>query len=190
MGNEGGEEYMDWAGDILGALASAASGGLFGLLGSLIGVGAKWLQERQRQAWERAKWDHEDKMLRLQMDARAAETEQELAIVSQQGSWAGMTASQQADATASGNVHTWVNDVRSLFRPALTVGLVVLCYVVFRDLMNALANRDSLLGAILVEAEVKDLIRYMVYSVFFAGSTSVVWWYGDRAMTPPVLRSK
>ena len=190
MVDEGGEEHMDWAGDIIGALASAASGGLFGLLGSLIGVGAKWLQERQRQSWERAKWDHEDAMLRLQMEARAAETEQELAIVSQQGSWAGMTASQQADAAVSANVHTWVNDIRSLFRPALTIGLVVLCYVVFRDLMGALASHDSLLGAILAEAEVKDLIRYMVYSVFFAGSTSVVWWYGDRAMTPPAWRGR
>ena len=181
---------MDWAGDIVGALASAASGGLFGLLGSLIGVGAKWLQERQRQAWERAKWDHEDTMLRLQMEARAAETEQELVIVSQQGSWASMEASHQADVAVSANVHAWVNDVRSLFRPALTIGLVVLCYVVFHDLMNALANRDSLLGAILAEAEVKDLVRYMVYSVFFAGSTSVVWWYGDRAMTPPAGRAR
>jgi transposase len=86
--------------------------------------------------------------------ARAAETEQELAIVSQQGPRAGMTASLQTDAAISGNVRTWVNDVRSLFRPTLTVGLVALCYVVFHDLMNALANRDSLLAPILAPGDV------------------------------------
>ena len=40
---------MDFLGDLLGGAASVASGGLFGLFGSLIGVGAKYFQEKQRQ---------------------------------------------------------------------------------------------------------------------------------------------
>lgn len=188
---------MEWLGDLLGGAASIASGGLFGLLGSLVGVGAKWLQERQRQAWERQrqawerqKWDHETRMLELQMQARAAETEQELAIVSQQGAWDGLGASQRADAGLTGSVHTWVNDVRALFRPVLTTGLVVLVYLLFRDLLAALGDGGSILGAVLAEAEVKDVIRYIVFSMVFAASTAIVWWFGDRAFAPPGMKSR
>lgn len=181
---------MEWFGDLLGGVASVASGGLFGLLGSVVGVGAKWLQEKQRQAWEEKKWGHETRMLELQMQARAAETEQELAIVSQEGAWNGLAASQRADTALSVNVHTWVNDVRALFRPFLTAGLVVLVYVMFRDLLDGLGTDQSILGAVLTEAEVKDVLRYVVYSMAFAASTAVTWWFGDRAFTPPAMRGR
>ena len=119
------------------------------------------------------------------MQARAAETEQELAIVSQQGAWDGLAASQRADAAISANVHAWVNDVRALFRPVLTAGLVALVYVMFRDLLGGLGTERSILGAVLAEAEVQEVLRYVIYSMVFAASTAVVWWFGDRAFTPP-----
>ncbi len=181
---------MEFLGDLLGGVASVASGGIFGLLGSIVGVGAKWLQERQRQAWEEKKWGHETRMLELQMQARAAETEQELAIVSQQGAWDGLGASQRADAKLTGSVHTWVNDVRALFRPVLTAGLVALVYVMFRDLLDGLGTDQSILGAVLTEAEVKEVLRYVVYSMAFAASTAVTWWFGDRAFAPPSMKGR
>jgi len=185
-----GEKDMEWLDGLINIGASVASGGLFGLVGSLIGVGAKWLQERQRQAWEAKKWDHETTMLRLQMDAHAQETEQELAIVSQRGAWEGLAASQQADAAISANVHTWVNDVRALFRPVLTTGLVVLVYMIFRDLLAALGAERSMLGAVLAESEVQEILRYVIYSVAFSASTAVVWWFGDRAFAPPSMKGR
>ena len=181
---------MEWLGDLLGGVASVASGGLFGLLGSVVGVGAKWLQEKQRQAWGEKKWGQETRMLELQMQARAAETEQELAIVSQEGAWNGLAASQRADTALSANVHTWVNDVRALFRPFLTAGLVVLVYIMFRDLLDGLGTDQSILGAVLTEAEVKDVLRYVVYSMAFAASTAITWWFDDRAFTPPAMRGR
>lgn len=174
---------MDFLSNLLGIGASVASGGLFGLLGSVVGVAAKWFQEKQRQAWEAKKWEHEDKLLELQMKAKAQETEQELAIVSQTGAWEGLTTSIRAD-TAVKNVHVWVNDLRALFRPVLTILLAVGAYFVFRQIVT------GKLSEWIDAHDVADLIKYMVYTVFFTASTAVVWWFGDRALTPPTMKNR
>ncbi len=180
---------MDFLGDIAGALGgvftSAASGGLFGLLGAGVGAVAQYFQRRQEQAFKKEEWAHESHLLELNMRARAAETEQELAIVSQQGAWNGLGESLKADAAAGRNAPSWVNAVRSLFRPVLTSGLLVLVYLVWRDLLAGLDAERSLLSAVLSEAEVKELLRYIVFSLVFAASTAVVWWFGDRSLVPP-----
>ena len=96
---------MGFLAEIFGIGASVASGGLFGLLGSIVGAGSKYLQEKQRQAWQRQKWAYETELLKLQMEAKALETERELAIVSQQGAWDGLTWSTDAEMSVR-NVHT------------------------------------------------------------------------------------
>lgn len=123
-------------------------------------------------------WDHETKLLKLQMKARAAETEQELAIVSQRGAWDGLGTSIEHDAAIK-TVHRWVNDCRALFRPVLTVLLAIGAGWVFSKVVG------GELVEWLKEAEIADIIRYMIHTVFFTASTAVVWWFGDRAITPP-----
>ena len=158
---------MEWLNDLLGVGASVASGGVFGLLGSVVGVFAKSYQEKQRQEWEQKKWDQEVKMQELQLRANAEETEQEIVLANTAGSWQGLSTSISAAAN-TGDTHMWVNDAKSLFRPILTVILWILAYLVFKDL-----SKDEALA------------QYMVYSVFFSASTATVWWFGDRALTPP-----
>ena len=48
---------------------------------------------------------------------------------------------------------------------------------------------DSLISSVLGPEAVGELLRYIVYSVVFAWSTAVLWWFGDRAMTPPGFRN-
>ena len=93
---KGGMANMN-IGDVLGTVLSAGTGGVFGLLGSVVGAWAKYKQEKQRQAWEVKKWEHETRLLELQMQAKAQETEQELAIVSQAGSWEGLSRSIESE---------------------------------------------------------------------------------------------
>ena len=40
------------------------------------------------------------------------------------------------------------------------------------------------------EAEIKDLLRYMIYSLFFATTTAITWWFGDRAFAPPGMKNR
>ena len=170
-------------GTILGGVASVASGGIFGVIGSIIGVGAKYLQERQRQKWEEKKWSHEVELQKLNMQARAEETEQELAIVSQQGSWAGLSESIRADASVQ-NTHVWVNDARALFRLVLTTLLWVLAAIVFFKVIG------GTLKDWIDKQATADLVKYMVYTVFFCASSATMWWFGDRALTPPGMKNR
>ena len=117
------------------------------------------------------------------MQKGSADTENELAIVAQSGSWSGLTESHRSD-QAIGAVHMFVNDVRALFRPFLTVALWVLAAWIFNEIV---------IGALtdwLRHAEIEDIIRYMVYTVFFCASSATMWWFGDRALSPPGMKNK
>lgn len=56
--------------DVIGLAASAAGGGLFGMLGTAIGRVAGYFERRQEQTQERARWGHEVQLLELQMKAQ------------------------------------------------------------------------------------------------------------------------
>jgi hypothetical protein len=175
-------------GAIVDLIGAAAGGGIFGLIGSIFGWWATRDAIAQERAFEKDKWSYEQENMRLQMAARAAETEQELAIVSQEGSWTGLETSVQHDEAAGARASGWVNDVRSLFRPVLTLTLQGLqAWVIWLiasanvAMIEILAN-PSTPGA--------DILRYAVYSLVFAAQTSVVWWFGDRALTPPKLKNR
>lgn len=177
-------------GDLVGFGASVASGGILGVVGSVVGGVFKWLNAKEEKKERDAQRAHEVSLQQLQMQARREETEQELELVEQEGSWSGLSESIRSDSIAAANSHKWVNDVRSLYRPFLTTGLIVLLYIMFRDLMAALQDQNSYLGALFSEAEVHEIIKYVIYSVAFAATTSIVWWFGDRAVTPPAMKGR
>jgi len=148
---------------ILGTTASAASGGLFGLLGNVATKVLGIFEAKQAFTEKTAEWAHEIDLQKLQMQAKTAETEQEIQIASSQGSWSGLDDSLKAEGSI-GASYPWVNAVRALVRPALTTGLCgFLCAAFF-----ALAPGD------IDRAYVAD-------SLVFAAVTSIVWWFGDRA---------
>lgn len=147
---------MEW-------LAGVAGGGLFGLLGTVAGRVAEYFERRQSFAQKKDEWEHELRLLELQMKARAAETEQEMALAESAGSWGGLAESLKAEARI-GATYPWVNAVRALVRPALTLGLM------------------GFLGAAVLFMAPGDIDRaFVVESLVFAAVTAIVWWFGDRA---------
>ena len=150
-------------GSVLGVGASALSGGLFGLLGNVASKVIGIYEAKPVFAQKKEEWTHEERLLDMQVKAKAAETEQELAVTASSGSWSGLGESLKAE-TAIGATYPWVNAVRALVRPALTLGLgTFLCAAFF-----AMAPGD------IDRASVAD-------SLLFAAVTSMVWWFGDRA---------
>ncbi|MEC7291127.1 MAG: hypothetical protein VXW22_13640, partial [Pseudomonadota bacterium] len=99
--------------DIIGVAASAAGGGLFGLVGTTFGRIVTYFERRQTIAHEERRWAHETDLLKLQQTAAAQETEAELAITQAEGSWAGLEASLAA-AAAIAPSFKWVNAVRAM----------------------------------------------------------------------------
>ena len=149
--------------DLGSLISSGLSGGLFGLLGNVAGKVIGIFEAREVFAQKKEEWGHEERLLDMQMKAKAAETEQELAVTASSGSWSGLGDSLKAE-TAIGVSYPWVNAVRALVRPCLTVGLGgFLCAAFF-----ALGPSDAARGAI------SD-------SLVFAAVTAIVWWFGDRA---------
>ena len=110
--------------------------------------------------------------------SRSAETEQELLIVQEKAASRARAQSYNLQIT-SGPVSRWVNDIRSLFRPALTLFL----WVVVGVLMWMLLGGG--LSGIIDAQDAIALVDYAIRSAIFAASAATVWWFGDRAMQPP-----
>ena len=180
---------MEWA-DLLGTAASAASGGIFGFVGSIFGGVSKYFQRKQELAFEREKWDREERMFKLTLDAKQQDAENELAIIAQDGSWKGLVASQQSAAQEAPS-YLWVNALKSLFRPALTTTLLGCTMVLFFALLGEFTNpvADSLTSLFTLD-EAREMLKYIVNSVVFTSCTAVIWWFGDRAFAPPGMKNR
>lgn len=150
--------------DILGLTASAASGGLFGLLGTVLGRISGYVERRQALHHERAKWGHEVELLKLQQAAARQETEAELSLEETRGSWRGLEASMRADAEMATS-YRWVSAVRGLTRPALTLILWLIAALIW-------------FGA---DADGRSSI---IETATFAATAATLWWFGDRGPRP------
>lgn len=146
---------------VIGLGLDAAAGGVFGLIGTAIGRVAGFFERRQTFKQAQARWTHELELHKLQMQARLQETEMELALAAQKGSWQGLQASIDAEARI-GKASLWVINVLRLVRPVLTLLLWVITGWIFSVTQN---------GSI-VEAAV------------FAATAATLWWFGDRAPKP------
>ncbi|MEM1035772.1 MAG: hypothetical protein AAGI14_03315 [Pseudomonadota bacterium] len=146
--------------DIAGLAASAAGGGLFGLVGTALGRLAGFFEKRQQLAHEKARWQHEVQLIELQQKAARAETEAELALADVTGSWQGLDASMKAEAEIRAS-YKWVDAVRGITRPALTLILWLIAACIW-------------LGAGLAEREA------ITETATFAATAATLWWFGDR----------
>jgi hypothetical protein len=169
---------MDWLSDILGAVGSAASGGVFGAVGAFGSSIVKYFQRKQEQKFEKDEWTHEKDMFKLQMEA-----------TSQKGSWDGLIQSYKAEAKQIDS-YRWVNACKSLYRPLLTTGLVIVTYMMFIDILKGLSGQDVALAKIFTGNELKEILRYIVYSLVFSTATAVAWWFCERALSPPGMKNR
>ncbi|WP_370173034.1 MULTISPECIES: hypothetical protein [Hyphomonas] len=146
--------------ELIGLAASAAGGGVFGLLGTVIGRAAGYFEQRQTQAHERARWQHEAHLAGLELQARREESEAAERLAETSGRWQGLAASMQAEASI-GESYAWVNAVRALTRPVLTLLLWLITWLVF------LASPET------EQAKI-------VETATFAATAATLWWFGDR----------
>ena len=151
--------------NLLGLGLDAVAGGAFGILGTALGRVAGFFERKQAFAQEQARWSHEYKLHELNLQARSQETEMELALAAESGSWRGLETSIQAEA-ALGKASQWVINILRLVRPGLTLLLWVITAGIF------CVTQESAI----VEAAV------------FAATAATLWWFGDRAPKPPLRR--
>lgn len=153
--------------DILTLGLDAAAGGVFGLIGTALGRVSGIFERRAENAQEKARWEHEYRLHELNMTAREQESRIELELGNQIGSWNGLTASLQADATI-GRASKWVINVLRLVRPSLTFLLWLITAGIFVQTQN----------------------QAIVEAAVFAATAATLWWFGDRAPRPSSISSK
>lgn len=149
--------------DMSALTATAVSGGVFGMLGSVAGRVAGYFEKRQSYRQEEKRWAHESALLELQMKAKAAETEQEVLLANTSGGWDGLKASLDAEGRI-GESYKWVHAVRALTRPVLTLLLWVMTALVFFASSN------------------EALTTRIADTITFAATAATLWWFGDRAL--------
>lgn len=147
--------------DLLNLGLNAASGGIFGIAGTILGRVAGYFEQKQYMKHEIARWGHEYKLHELNMRARAQETELELDILQEQGSWQGLAASIEADGK-NGSASQWVINILRLVRPCLTFLLWLITGWIYYLEPSA----------------------GMTEAVTFAATAATLWWFGDRAPKP------
>ncbi len=146
---------------ILSFGVDAAAGGLFGIFGTALGRVAGYFERKQTFHQEEKRWGHELKLHELQMKAKKQETELELAIEAQKGSWKGLEASLAADANI-GIASKWVINTLRLVRPTITLLLWCITAWIFSR------TQDGNIAS----------------SAVFAATAATLWWFGDRAPKP------
>jgi hypothetical protein len=142
---------MNWT-DILG---NVASGGLLGLLGTGVNFALGYFQRKQEHA-------QRIESLRLEGELHAAKTAGDVAVAREQGAANAFVASQQAEANI-GRSYKWVEAVRALTRPGLTLLLVLLAAV--------------------LRYSADDATRaYIDQNIIVTAVAAVTWWFGQRQL--------
>lgn len=152
--------------DMIGLAASAAGGGIFGLVGTALGRAGAYLERRQQYAQERARWEHELRVAERRHAAEAEARAADLAKVETSGRWSGLSESISADASIAPS-YRWVDAIRGLTRPLLTLMLWAIAFAIF------VTAPDAGRAAITETAT-------------FAATAATLWWFGDRG---PAARS-
>jgi hypothetical protein len=142
---------MNWT-DILG---NVASGGLLGLLGTGVNFALGYFQRKQEHA-------QRIESLRLEGELNAAKTAGDVAVAREQGAAGAFVASQQAEANI-GRSYKWVEAVRALTRPGLTVMLVILAAVLRYSADEATRS-------------------YIDQNIVVTAVAAVTWWFGQRQL--------
>lgn len=165
--------------NLLGAGASVAGGGLFGFAGSVVSSIVKGKSQK-------AEREHQLKVQETQLKAAQDGSLQRLTEANQAMSAAGLVASIQSDTTTP-NIPSWAVGAKAVYRLFLTTMLVCVSTYIFHMLLGALEG-DNVLADAFPREQLLAMIRYTVYSLIFSTATAIVWWFGDRALTPPALK--
>ena len=143
-------------------LLNSLTGGLTGIIGSLIGKAFSFLDAWQEEKKADSEHGRTIELLELQNKIGAEETEREMAVTDAKYAADQRVAAYHHDASV-GISSTWVVDCLRLVRPALTLLLILMVGYLYTQSVEA--------GRATIEA-----------SVIYMSSSSVLWWFGDRAL--------
>ena len=162
---------------VLGVL----SGGATGLIGTVISGGMKFFENKQKHAHELAVMELE--MQQMDKEAEIAKDIKELDMEGKDrtAAWAALEASyKESTARMSSGDHpalVWVDVIRGLMRPAITLGLLLMIGIIYFTKASELAGPDG-----------TPMTVFIIQTVLYVGTTAVLWWFGTRNLSPSPRR--
>lgn len=157
---------------ILGVL----SGGVTGLIGTVISGGMKFFENRQKHGHELAIMEME--MQQMDKEAEIARDIKELDMEGKDrtAAWHALEASyKESTSRMSTGDSAWlvmVDVVRGLMRPVITLGLLVLMAVIYFTTAAELAGPNG-----------TPMTVSIIQTVLYVGTTAVLWWFGTRNLS-------
>ena len=149
---------------ILDALTTIASGGVLGMIGSMLGKGFGLIDKIQESKARQQAWEHERAMLEL-----TQKYQRELADQAQQSAQktadAKLRIASYSQDSAMGQGSVWVINLLRLVRPVLTLGLVGLTAMIWYDTSNH---------------ELLTIHQDIASTIVFCTTAALSWWFGDR----------
>ena len=146
-------------------LGSVLTGGMTGILGSVIGKAFNFVDMWAEEKKARGEHERTMEMHRLQAELKADELENERMIVEEQSAGAARVAAygmmQGVEVP-----YPWVAAILRLIRPILTIMLVAIVWYIYAT-SNDFSHQETI-----------------IQSVIYMASTAVLFWFGDRAMRP------
>lgn len=171
---------------LAGILGSSGFGSLIGWLG---GAANRWIDLKNRDKdIEALKLNHEYELAKLDKEREfmLAEYQQRTQIATIEGEakveeagYDALTASYSNDKATYGNA--WVDGVRGVVRPILTLLFFILSCIVF----GIVAQYVWVRGVPLTNDQLYELFKYCIYWVLFQASVCVGWWFAMRPGSRP-----
>ena len=170
---------------VLDVVMSVLSGGATGLIGSLL---TGWLDLKKQALM----FNHEVKMVELEQETLQMEITGKVRIAEEEGE----AARDVADAEALSTSHladratysagkakespwfVFVDVVRGLIRPGITLYLAAVVTIMYMDMQEVLNSVG--ISNLQNPSEILGLYREITLSIIYVTTTVILWWFGTR----------
>ena len=160
---------------MLDLLMGVLSGGVTGLIGTVISGGMKFFENKQKHGHELAIMDMEMKQMHVEAEIAKDVAELEMEGKDRQAAWSALEASyKESTSRMSTGDSQWlvmVDVVRGLMRPVITLGLLLGIGVIYFTV-----------GADTTLPDGTPMTVNIIQTVLFVGTTAVLWWFGTRLL--------
>lgn len=160
---------------MLDLLMGVLSGGVTGLLGTVLSGGMKFFENKQKHGHELAIMEMEMKQMDREAENAVKIAETEMEGADRTAAWAALEASyKESTSRISTGDSPWlimVDIVRGLMRPVMTLGLLIVLAVIYFTVAESLVAGDG-----------QSMKVSIIFTMNYLATTSVLWWFGTRMM--------
>ena len=161
---------------MLDLLMGVLSGGVTGLIGTVISGGMKFFENKQKHGHELAIMDMEIKQMHVEAEIARDVAELDMESKDRTAAWSALEASyKESTSRMSTGDSQWlvmVDVVRGLMRPVITLGLLLGIGVIYFTV-----------GANATLPDGTPMTVNIIQTVLFVGTTAVLWWFGTRHLS-------